>query len=84
MAECLGVCMAASIAPQVKFPAILAQRNVAAVAIDNSVIFAADLAEHLLFNNDHFGRLLYNIFTRTDNEYELEMSLSFRNGLAIS
>jgi len=58
MAKCLGVCMAATITPQVKFPAIPAQRNVATVAIDNSVIFAADLAEHLLFNGDHFERLL--------------------------
>jgi hypothetical protein len=44
MAERLGVYMTTSVAPHVKFPAILTQRTVAAIAIDNGFILAADLA----------------------------------------
>ena len=52
-AEGFGVHMAASIAPQVKFSAILAQGRVAAVTIDNSIIFPAKTASYLCFDNSH-------------------------------
>jgi hypothetical protein len=50
--------MSASGTPHIKFPAILAQRCLAAVAIDNGVILSADLACDFFFHGNHFKRLM--------------------------
>lgn len=53
--------MSASITPHIKFSAILAQRCLAAVTVDDGVILAADLAEYSFFYHYHFERLLLSL-----------------------
>jgi hypothetical protein len=63
--ERFGIHMTASIAPQVKFPAILAEGNPTAVAVNNGIIFPAERAYFRSVRDSHLTPpLFFELYNR--------------------